>query len=465
MVWGKGYSSQTSNGVTGVAAIAAGLGHIVTRKANGTAASWGNNAYGQAIVPSGLAGVTDITGGYYHTLVLTTNRLPVLAPIGNYTITENDTLTFTASGMDPDGSALSYSLGSGAPATASIHTTTGTFHWTPDETHGGASYNVPIRVQDTATPPAEDIETITITVVETNNAPTINGTPEVNIVEDSSYSFTPSVSDTDLPQQILRFSIENKPSWAAFDEHTGQLSGSPTNSDVWTTDGVRIQVSDGTVTTSLPAFSLTVRNANDAPSFTSLPVMAATEDIPYTYMVQAHDIDEETTLTITTSPLPTWLTFTDHGAGRATLSGTPGNDDVGPYAITLHINDGMVTTEQRFTITVDTVNDAPTISMIPHAVVTSGASMSPIPFTVRDHDHDANTLSVTAHSSNTVLVPQSGIALGGTDTLRTITLTPTRGAVGKTTITITVSDGDMEVTTTFTLTIEQFKVYVPLIKR
>jgi len=54
------------------------------------------------------------------------------------------------------------------------------------------------------------------------------------------------------------FSVQNKPSWATFSITTGQLSGTPGSGDVGTDAGIVISVSDGTLSASLPAFTIIV---------------------------------------------------------------------------------------------------------------------------------------------------------------------------------------------------------------
>ncbi len=60
-------------------------------------------------------------------------------------------------------------------------------------------------------------------------------------------------------------------------------------------------------------------------------------------------------------------------------------------------------------------------------------------------------LVVSATSSNSTLVPNANIVLGGTGTDRTIAITPAAGQSGTTTITVTVSDGISTSSDTFQL--------------
>ncbi len=91
----------------------------------------------------------------------------------------------------------------------------------------------------------------------TNNAPTISGNPPPAVNVGSSYMFTPNASDPD-PGDVLMFSIQNRPSWATFDSSTGSLSGLAPLGSEGTYSDIRISVSDGSLSTSLPVFSIDV---------------------------------------------------------------------------------------------------------------------------------------------------------------------------------------------------------------
>ncbi|HXC59925.1 MAG TPA: putative Ig domain-containing protein [Steroidobacteraceae bacterium] len=90
----------------------------------------------------------------------------------------------------------------------------------------------------------------------TNTAPTISGTPSTSVVAGMTYTFAPSASDAQ--NNPLTFSIKNKPAWAAFSSSSGALSGSPSSSQAGTYSNIVISVSDGSLSSSLPAFGITV---------------------------------------------------------------------------------------------------------------------------------------------------------------------------------------------------------------
>jgi len=98
-------------------------------------------------------------------------------------------------------------------------------------------------------------------------------------------------------------------------------------------------------------------------------------------------------------------------------------------------------------------NSAPLISDISNQVTNEDTSIGPISFTVSDAETPANSLQVSASSSNQALVPDSNIVLGGSDENRSITITPLADQNGATTITVTVSDGISSSYDSFTLTV------------
>src|SRR6185369_12387583 len=103
-------------------------------------------------------------------------------------INELQAYTFTASGSDADVpvQTLTYSL-SGAPAGATINSSTGVFNWTPSEAQGGSVYTFSVIVSDGS---LSDTKTIHITVAEVNVAPVLSGVPtSASLNELQAYSF------------------------------------------------------------------------------------------------------------------------------------------------------------------------------------------------------------------------------------------------------------------------------------
>lgn len=109
-----------------------------------------------------------------------------------------------------------------------------------------------------------------------NTAPVISGSPVTAINLGNSYSFVPSASDAD--GDALTFAIENRPSWASFNANTGELSGQPTLGDVGVYSNVLISVSDGSVSASLPRFSISVDQVGNLSTTLSWTAPTQNED-------------------------------------------------------------------------------------------------------------------------------------------------------------------------------------------
>ena len=89
-----------------------------------------------------------------------------------------------------------------------------------------------------------------------NAAPTIQGQPGTSVLAGQAYNFRPTANDAN--GDTLTFTAANLPGWAAINQSTGAVTGTPSNSDVGTYSGITITVSDGAATASLTAFAITV---------------------------------------------------------------------------------------------------------------------------------------------------------------------------------------------------------------
>lgn len=107
-----------------------------------------------------------------------------------------------------------------------------------------------------------------------NSAPIISGAPANAALTGSNYTFTPFASDRDGDR--LTFSVQNLPRWASFNPGSGRLSGQVFLGDEGTYDNIQISVSDGSASSELRAFSITVTQT--APGSMSLSWSAPSEN-------------------------------------------------------------------------------------------------------------------------------------------------------------------------------------------
>jgi hypothetical protein len=283
------------------------------------------------------------------------NNRPVISGTPTTTATAGTMWTFQPSAYDQDGDELTYSA-SGLPTWASINGATGFVSGTPSENDVGSTGNIVVRVSDGQVSAALPSFSITIVTGVTtpppppppsNSAPRISGVPATSVIEGSPYAFRPTASDPD--GQALNFSIQNKPSWANFSSATGRLFGTPSSSDAGkTTSGIRITVSDGSLSATLPAFSITVNPIpNAAPTISGSPALNVAADANYAFTPIANDTDGDN-LFFTIDNKPSWLQFssaTGALSGKAVAGVYPG--------IVITVTDGKASTSlPAFTITV-----------------------------------------------------------------------------------------------------------------
>ncbi|WP_311567953.1 tandem-95 repeat protein [Photobacterium arenosum] len=229
----------------------------------------------------------------------------------------------------------------------------GSLRYTPDTDQSGTdsfSYTISDNEADVS-----NTATVSVTIETVNDAPTISGTPVLNVDQDQNYEFQPVAADVESDGLI--FSITNLPDWASFDTQTGRLYGVPDNGAVGSVSNIVISVTDGDKTAALPPFTLTVNNVNDAPVISGQPQDQVSEDTQYSFTPQASDMDADT-LTFSIENKPVWASFNTQ---TGELSGIPDNSHVGSSSgIVISVSDGSESASlAAFSISVINVNDAP----------------------------------------------------------------------------------------------------------
>jgi hypothetical protein len=90
---------------------------------------------------------------------------------------------------------------------------------------------------------------------------------------------------------------------------------------------------------------------------------------------------------------------------------------------------------------------APTIAGLADQTVPQDTSTPTLSFTIGDADSGANSVTVTATSSDIAVIPAEGIVLGGSGANRTLQITPAPEVFGNATITLRAVDPDGLATT------------------
>ncbi len=289
----------------------------------------------------------DINGN-----VVKTNHPPVLSPIGDKGVNENESLPpFLVYATDSDNDTLTYSA-TGLPVGAAFDTSTKIFSWTPTDSQVG-THTVTFTVSDGI---LTDSETITITVNHVNGAPMLSAISDKTVKEGAQLQF--SVSATDPDGDALTYSANNLPQGARFDAKTRMFTYTPTHQQVGKYK-VIFAVSDGKATTN-EGVTITVNNVNRAPVLSAISDKTVTEGTLLQFSVSATDPDGDA-LTYSANNLPQGADFNPR---TRIFTWAPTYQQAGAYKVGFTVSDGKLTDGKTIIITVINVNLAPTCRIL-----------------------------------------------------------------------------------------------------
>ncbi|MED5279304.1 MAG: Ig-like domain-containing protein [Verrucomicrobiota bacterium] len=137
---------------------------------------------------------------------------------------------------------------------------------------------------------------------------------------------------------------------------------------------------------------------------------------------------------------------------RRYLDITPLENAFGETDITVTVNDGIDEVSTTFKLTINAVNDPPTISAVEPIKINEDQTVS-FTVTLTDIDTAPEELKITGNAANAALLPSDNITSTGEGLTRTVTLSPGANMGGKTKVTLSVNDGDNTVSTETELTV------------
>ncbi|MET0829745.1 MAG: Ig-like domain-containing protein [Microbacterium sp.] len=155
--------------------------------------------------------------------------------------------------------------------------------------------------------------------------------------------------------------------------------------------------------------------------------------------VLGNDVDGDA-LTATLVTGPTNGEVVVNGDGSFTY--TPAADFAGSDSFTYQASDGSLPSNTAtVTITVTAVDDAPTVSVAPGGSCAANDRSGTLNLTVADVDDPVAGLTLSATSSNQVLVTNGDLVFGGAGANRNLSATTVSGKTGTAVVTVVVSDG------------------------
>ncbi|MFC1734082.1 FlgD immunoglobulin-like domain containing protein, partial [candidate division KSB1 bacterium] len=192
---------------------------------------------------------------------------------------------------------------------------------------------------------------------------------------------------------------------------------------------------------------------NNPPSFTTTSLDDATEDVAYSFTVEATDPDHVDDWTFEILMGPNWLAIETIDT-LGVLSGTPANIDVGiDIHISIRVEDsGGLSDTLNTTINIINVNDDPVIIACSPAldtVITEGDSVL---FSVTTQDVDNDSLYYTWFLDETI-IHESILPIP--DSTSTVYLHFPVGSKGVHSVKVLVSDGESSADTTWSITVDE----------
>jgi hypothetical protein len=213
-----------------------------------------------AVAPDAMAASKECRGKPQRSVGCTssgTNQPPSISGTPSAVANVGGSYSFVPAASDPEGKTISFSIYN-KPPWATFSTSTGRLSGTPGVADEGEHADIVIEVSDGRLTAA--LAPFFVVVSSGNDAPSITGTPPTAASEGQVYDFRPRAADPD--GDPLSFTIANRPPWATFNSLTGRLSGTPGVGSVGTYRDISIRVSDGSLTSALPAYSIVVEQVS-----------------------------------------------------------------------------------------------------------------------------------------------------------------------------------------------------------
>lgn len=328
------------------------------------------------------------------------NNAPVIDPIGTVSVSETELLSFTATATDPDVPANTFwfKLSGNVPSGASI-TSGGDFTWIPDESHGPGVYKFDVVVTDTGSPSRSSNAPVTVVVNEVNQAPVLVVPAEFTAEAGVPFLLAINATDSDLPEQLLRYSALGLPEAATLSDG-GELSWVPGEDSAGDSYEVDLSVTDdgSPPLTTTASFMLRVVTANAAPVLAPIGDRAVQAGEMVRFVAKATDEDGPLdALSYSLSADAPTGALMDPATGVFEWRPTTAQDDTA-FTFTVKVTDaGLVpkSDSERITVTVGRPNQAPVVVTPPNQKSIPGETAT-LAISASDPDAYPESLSFAA---------------------------------------------------------------------
>jgi len=381
------------------------------------------------------------------------NDAPIMAANQNLTTNEDTPLNIIIdAASDVDGDSLNYKI-INAPTNGVLSDciTSATYDndldctYTPNQDFYGTDSFTYIA-NDSITD-ASSVATINLTINSINDAPSVAATQIESTNEDTALDFN-LTSASDVEGDTLTYIIVSPPA-------QGNLSctGSTSTACTYTPDlnyhgttSFTFKANDGNLDSNISTVTLNVISINDVPTMAADQTLSTNEDTPFNFTLSAaSDADgDPLTYKLVTSPTKGTLSnciTTSYGSDLS-CTYSPQLNINGVETFTFIANDSVTdaATYASVTITINAVNDAPTLAATQSVSTNEDQAVSFSLNSGSDIEADPLTYQIVANPSEGVLSCDEG-------TSRSCTYTPDLNFNGSTTFTYKVNDGNLDSTT------------------
>ena len=353
--------------------------------------------------------------------------------------------------------------------------------------NSSGSTNIVLSLTDHGMPmPAKTVTSnFALTVVPVNDVPQITGIPAQNTTENVSKTVNFTITDVDSNLSCTSGVVITSSNTTLVPNTNISVSGIAPNCTATITPAANqsgtatltATVSDNgfpmPIQTASTSFIFQVAQVNDVPTISVISNQVTNEDtatsaIAFTITDTDSTIYCSNVTGVSSNPavVPSANIVVSGTAPNCTAVITPTANTYGSTTITLTLNDNGTpmpsqTATSVFVLTINAVNDAPTISAIGAQSTNEGTASSAIAFTINDSDSSLScTSSVAASSSNTTLIPNANVVFSGTAPNCSAVVTPVAGLNGTATITFTLTDNGtplpaLTATSAFVMTVNE----------
>ncbi len=357
------------------------------------------------------------------------DRKPNITDVADKTINENEILTLTIKGSDPDQedqNAISFQI-IGLPEGATFDPATQKANWTPTYDQSGVYENI-LLVMKAGN--LADTTSMNITVVHINRPPTLEDVANQTVDENNKLTFIISGADLDSEDTgKLKFSATNLPQGATFNPDSLTFSWVPSYEQAGNFEQITFTITDPDGEQHNKTMSITVNHINRPPTIDEIEAKTVDENISLTFVLSGSDPDKEdqNSLVYSAKQLPEGATLEG-----TNFTWTPGFEQSGQYTVEYSLSDGLFSDSKSVTITVNHINRPPTIEAIEPKTVDENQLLE---FKVTANDPDSE--DVGKWTLSTASLPQGASFSAET---ATFSWTPSFEQAGNYTVTISNTD-------------------------